>query len=222
MSLVCACPLADQMTSLPSACLEDLGVPVKLILHRTKNPSGTVYTFDANDDAGDDTDDPTTITFWNVYTGTTSDTADATKFIPTPIIHAVEMSGGEPREYGGGNATRGGIPIVRGSEFVQVNGEFLRVNQQLITVLKTYSCEDGNLSAFFVHEGGQISGIVDSQSSPTTFRGFPIQSWHVGDKMMGQRDGIDKNMVRFSLEEDYSNLLYAFNPAGTFNPVTDL
>jgi len=220
MSLVCVCAdLANAITSLSDfSCKEDLGVPVKLILHKYYSSGTTVQIYDADDNAGDDTDDPTTSTFWTAFTGA----SDATKMVVTPILHNTEFSGGEPRNYGGGNATFGGIPIVRGSEFTNVSAEFLRLPQTTVTDLKSYSCRDGNLAAFFIHEGGQISGLVDSQTSPTTFRGFPIYSFHVGDKMFGQRDGIDKNIVNFSLLEDWSDSLYAFTPAGTFNPVTDL
>ena len=207
MSLICACDPGDFTAEfLSSAGCEDVGVPVKLILQKTKNGSSlnTITPEDVILEA----------TWTDGAGGGTGllEVSDGTTCVITPIIHAGEISGGEKREYGGGNATFGGIPLVRGSESMDFSGEFLRLPQDVIDSLKGFMCHDGNLSAFFVHENGDIGVLVDDLASPTTVRGIPIRSFYVGDKMFGQRDGIDKNMISFKLEEGWSDLYRTYTP----------
>lgn len=207
MSLVCDCANADFSALSDFSCIEDVGVPVKLILQKTLDSSGAENTIT-----------PANLVLKATWTdgltpgsGLLETNTDDTCVI-TPIMHGVEQSGGEVRTYGGGNQTFGGIPIVRGSEFMNFSGEFLRLNQKTVSELKDFSCYDGNLSAYWIFENGQIGVLVDDYDTPTAVKGIPIRSWFVGDKMFGQRDGIDKNMVTFSTLEDQFNLFKLYTP----------
>lgn len=200
MSLICPCPPNPSITDIPTdECVERIGQVQKVILQRKKN--GTALNSMPYPDA------PTLAT-WNALKAAT----DSTKVQVTPFIQEPTMEAGEKREYGGGNQTLGGIPVVIGRNPSAFSGVFLDVKQSIIAAVKTYECEK-NLSVYLVNEQGQIIGLVDNVATPTVFMGIPITSFFVSDKVLGGFEEPDKNNVSWSMMPNWSDNLAIISPS---------
>lgn len=209
-SLLCACPAPSEIPSIPVAdCFEFMGQIQLFGVQRTLNGnvenSFTIAT-----------DDPALLATWTAAKALTTD--EKVQFSPQiaePVFEAGEMI-----SYGTGNAVPGGIPINLGRNPSPFVGAFLNIAQSVITEIKKYECEP-NLSVYLIDENKRIWGLVDDQTTPTIFKGIPIESFFVSDKVVGGREVADKNMINWSFKANWSDKLYAITPTD-FNPITQL
>ena len=137
---------------------------------------------------------------------------DSTKMIVSPFIEAPENEPGAKREFGGGNATLGGIPIVLGAEASQFKSYVRSQRQDVITALKSYMGEP-NIGVYLVNEAGQIAGAADNVATPTKYTPFRIQSLFIGDKKLGGFEAPDENALEFGLPSNWSNNFAVITPA---------
>ena len=207
MGLVCQCPQSAAIETIPEVtCLERFGEIQKIIIQRTKNGAVLNNIVIA-------TNDPTLLATWNTLKGAT----DSEKVQITPYIAEMTNDDVEPREAG--SVGIGGIAAILGSEFTPANGYFHDVPQSIIKKIRKYNCEVG-VSVFLVNEAGQIGGIADDNESATTFRGIPVRSFFVGNKIFGGRNDVDKNRIMWKYEPDWSDEFYVITPA--FDPLSEL
>lgn len=200
--MLCACPPAAAIVDIPTEnCLENVGQIQRFGLQRRKNGSDLnwITIADAN---------PNLLATWTAL----KTAADSTKVQFAPFIQNPTSEAGEAREFGGGNQTLGGIPIVVGRNASTFEAEFLRIKQSVIKEIKKYECE-AELSVFLMNEGGQIIGLYDDPTTPTKFRGIPIRSFFVSDKQFGGFEEPDRNMVKWGFEPNFSDNLGIIEPS---------
>lgn len=127
-----------------------------------------------------------------------------TKVVTSPILVGnVENEPGEAREFGGGNETKNGVPIIIGADMTSVSGRFYGEDQDNIATIKQWTCED--LDVIMVNEAGRL--IYDSRSTGATLYGFPMESLFVGDLKLGGFGEPDRNEFSFKLRPDWSDTL---------------
>lgn len=201
LALVCACPEASEIEDIPAvSCIERFGQIQKLILQRTKSGSTVNEIVIA-------TTDPKLLATWTALLAA----SDETKVQVTPTIAAPNNEAGEARTYGGGNTTPSGVEIILGSNPSPFTAEFLDTPQNVIAAIKKYRCETG-LSIMLVNERGQIGCWADDTVTPTKIKGFPAQSFFVGDKIMGNFEEPDKNPLSWNFLPDWSDNFHILTP----------
>lgn len=212
MSLVCQCPAATAIASVPTVtCPENFGQIQKVALQRLTKADGTKNGFTAQNSI-------TTKAAWE----TLLTAIDGTKVVVTPYINAPADSGGDARMSSGGNDDLGGIPEVLGGEPVQFTGQLRSIPQSIIKALKSLSCESntGNLGVYLFDENGRIEAIKGATEG--TYYPIPVRSFFVGSKVHGNYDAKDSNVIQWAYPDNYSDDLVIVTPAEGFNPLTDL
>lgn len=217
MGLLCGCPPSAALSNVDLAqCKESIGQIQKLIFQRRTNAAGVKNVFKPN--ATSSPTDPALLAGWTPLLAATN----GTKVVQSPFVTEPTSEPGAAREYGGGNATLGGIPIIVGREPSTFTGQFLTEKQSTIKQLKTFECED--LAVFYVDEFGRIvgdsNGLAADDDELEIF-GFPIASFFVGDKQFGQLEEPDRNMIMFRHFPNWSDNLVVVTPED-FNALTDL
>ena len=212
MSLICQCPAAAAMTTIPAVnCPENFGQIQKVAFQRLKKADGTKNSF-TNAAA------ITALASWTALLAA----ADGSKIVVSPYINAPADSGGDARRTGGGNDDLGGISQVLGANPVQFDGSLRSIPQSVIKVMKELQCEAaaGNLGVFLFDENGKIEAIQDA-TTQTTYYPIPIRSLFIGSKIHGNFDAKDSNAISWMYPDNYSDNLKIVTPAD-FNPLTDL
>jgi hypothetical protein len=210
MSLLINCPQGAALQAIPIVnCPEAIGQIQKVVFQRIKNAAGGKNKFVIA------TNDPAELATWTPVLAA----ADATKVVPSPYIQAPVFEAGAAREYGGGNETLGGMPIVIGREPSTFTGNILRAAQKTIEALKTYQVEE--VGVFLLDEFSRIIGLVDDHTTPTEFYPIPISSLFVGDKVIGGLESVDMNMVSWRFAPNWSDKLSIVVPTD-FNALSDL
>lgn len=195
MAIICTCPLAAAIDTLPVAtCPEEFGQVQKIIFQR-KGSTITILTTN-----------PNLLATWTALKAA----VDGTKVQISPFVQGPEVVPGEAREYGGGNDTLDGIPIILGSDPTAVSAKIIRVKQDVIEALKKYKCED--MGVFLINAAGQIAGVTDDIGTPLTFAPFPIRGLFVGDKAMEGFGGVDSNAIKFQMPENWSDKFHVVTP----------
>lgn len=216
MSLICQCPAASALTTIPKvACPENFGQIQKVAFQRLRKADGTVNEF--NEDEAKD------ITLLAAWTSLLT-AADGSKIVVSPYINAPADSGGDARLSSGGNDDLGGVPTVLGGNPVQFDGSLRSIPQSVIKVMKELQCEAaaGNLGVFLFDENGKIEAIDGSASGDgSIFRPIPIRALFIGSKIHGNYDAKDANAIQWQYPDNYSDNLAIVTPAD-FNPLTDL
>jgi hypothetical protein len=115
-----------------------------------------------------------------------------------------KVTAGDPREAGGGNETKNGIPVVIGQQPSSAEFMAIQFDQDVIKALKKLQCEA--LDVLFINENGQFM-YADTIYGGTAsgFYGFPIQGLSVNDLEFGDFDGKDQNKIKFYLPPNWSN-----------------
>ena len=207
MALVCSCPEAAAITTIPAVtCIESFGEVQKVIIQRTRDGSTLNEIVIA-------TDDPTLLATWTALKAA----VDSTKVQITPYIAELTNDDADPREAS--SVGIGGIARTLGSDFTSSTGQFHDIPQNVIKTIRQYNCEVG-VSVFLVNAAGQIGGIADDNDAATTFRGIPVRSFFVGNKVLGGRNDVDKNRIQWKYEPDWSDEFYIVTPV--FDPLTEL
>lgn len=212
MSLICQCPAAAAISTIPNvACPENFGQIQKVAFQRLKKADGTKNSFTS-------TAAITALASWTALLAA----ADGSKIVVSPYINAPADSGGDARLTSGGNDDLGGIPQVLGGNPVQFDGQLRSVPQSVIKTMKELMCEAqaGNLGVFLFDENGKIEAIQDATTA-TTYYPIPIRALFIGSKIHGNFDAKDMNAIQWQYPDNYSDNLAIVTPTD-FNPLTDL
>ena len=217
MSLVCQCPAAAALTTIPAVtCPENFGQIQKVAFQRLRQADGT-----RNAMVGSGTPLAPTITLKATWTALLA-AANGTKVVVSPYINAPADSGGDARRSSGGNDDLGGISEVLGGNPVQFDGQLRSVPQSVIKAMKDLMCEAnaGNLGVFLFDENGKIQALQD-KTTPTTYYPIPIRSLFIGSLIHGNFDAKDSNAISWQYPDNYSDDIAIVTPSD-FNPLTDL
>lgn len=212
MSLICQCPAAAAIPTIPNVtCPENFGQIQKVAFQRLRKADGTRNSFTA-------TAAITALASWTAQLSA----ADGGKIVVSPYINAPADSGGDARMTSGGNDDLGGVAQVLGGNPVQFDGQMRSVQQSVIKVMKELQCEAnaGNLGVFLFDENGKIEALQD-QTTETTYYPIPIRGLFIGSKIHGNFDAKDMNAISWQYPDNYSDDLVIVAPTD-FNPLTDL
>lgn len=199
--MICTCPQAAAITSIGAVtCLERFGEIQKILIQRTKN--GTVV-----NEIVIATDDPAVLATWTALKAA----VDSTKVVSTPFLAEVTNESPDPREASSTGIN--GVSAILGGEASPFTGSFHDIPQSVMKDLKDYNCEV-EISLFLINESGQILTIADDNTSALTVKGIPVvqSSFHVGDKIFGGREDVDKNNIKWSFRPNFSDELYIVTP----------
>lgn len=201
MGLLVNCPLGASLGDIPlEDCPESLGQIQKVVFQRIFSASGVKNKFVIA------TADPAVLASWTPLLAA----VDGTKVVPSPFISAPVVEAGAAREYGGGNETVSGIPITIGREPSTFTANILLTAQKTIEALKTY--QGDNVGVYLVDEYGRIVGLTDDHDTPTEFYPIPISSLFVGDKVLGNLEGVDMNAIAWKFAPNWSDKLEIVKP----------
>ena len=198
---VCTCPVGTTISSITiPSCPEYIGQIQKIIFQRTYSTGSTENVFVVG------TTNPNVLATWT----TVLDGVDGTLAVVSPWISNPAMEAGEPSTFGGGNATVDGKETVLNPTASKFTFEFHNTPQSTIAEIKTLACEQ--VSVYLVNNQGQIIG--DNDGGALNFKGIKVQSetMFVSDKVLGGLEGVDMNMVRFSLPANWSDNLEIITP----------
>ena len=212
MSLVCQCPAASALTTIPNVqCSENFGQIQKVAFQRLRKADGTRNSFTNS----------ASILLKASWTALLA-AADGSKVVVSPYINAPADSGGDARMSSGGNDDLGGVAEVLGGNPVQFDGQLRAVPQSVIKVMKELQCEAnaGNLGVFLFDENGNIQAVQD-QTTNTTYYPIPIRALFIGSLIHGNYDAKDANAISWQYPDNYSDDLKIVKPTD-FNPLTDL
>ena len=212
MSLVCQCPAASALTTIPNvACSENFGQIQKVAFQRLRKADGTRNSFTNS----------ASILLKASWTALLA-AADGSKVVVSPYINAPADSGGDARMSSGGNDDLGGIAEVLGGNPVQFDGQLRSIPQSVIKVMKELQCEAnaGNLGVFLFDENGNIQALRDPTTA-TTYYPIPIRALFIGSLIHGNFDAKDSNAISWQYPDNYSDDLVIVKPSD-FNPLTDL
>ena len=212
MSLICQCPAAAAIATIPNVtCPENFGQIQKVAFQRLYKANGVRNSFTTTAD----------IKLKASWTALLS-AEDGSKVVVSPYINAPADSGGDARMTSGGNDDLGGIAEVLGGNPVQFDGSLRSIPQSVIKAMKALQCEAnaGNLGVFLFDENGKIEAIQD-ETTPTTYYPIPIRALFIGSKIHGNFDAKDSNAISWQYPDNYSDDLAIVTPSD-FNPLTDL
>lgn len=212
MSLICQCPAAAAIATIPNVtCPENFGQIQKVAFQRLRKADGKRNSFTTE----------AAITLKASWTALLS-AEDGSKVVVSPYINAPADSGGDARMTSGGNDDLGGIAEVLGGNPVQFDGSLRSVPQSVIKTMKALQCEAnaGNLGVFLFDENGKIEAIQDETTS-TTYYPIPIRALFIGSKIHGNFGAKDSNAISWQYPDNYSDDLAIVTPSD-FNPLTDL
>lgn len=218
MSLICQCPAADALTSIPKVtCPENFGQIQKVAFQRLAKADGTKNSFTGGSGT------PVvpsicTLAAWQTPLAAT----DGSKIVVSPYINNPTDGGGDARMSNGGNEDLGGIPEVLGGNPVTFDGSMRSMPQNVIKIMKELQCEAnvGNLGVYLFDENGNIEAIQDD-TTPTTYYPIPIRALFIGSKIHGGYGAKDSNLISWQYPDNYSDNLVILEPTD-FNPLTDL
>lgn len=211
MSLICQCPAASALTTIPNvACPESFGQIQKVAFQRLRKADGTVNSFTSQ----------ASILLKASWTALLA-AVDGSKIVVSPYINSPADSGGDARMSSGGNDDLGGIATVLGGNPVQFDGSLRSIPQSVIKVMKELQCEAaaGNLGVFLFDENGKIEAIEGETEG--TYTPIPIRALFIGSKIHGNYDAKDSNAISWQYPDNYSDNLAIVTPTD-FNPLTDL
>jgi hypothetical protein len=185
MATPICCPiptyLASAVTS-TTGCAQDVGQIQKFIFWRRDNNTTVASAI--------------TSTYWSTALTATGDT----KAVVSPFCGNVEVEPGDAREFGGGNETRDGIPIIKGSEATTLMGRFYQEDQDVIETMKDWKCE--KLDVIMINENNQL--IYDDRGGATVY-GFPLESLNIKDLRIGGYTDADYNEFSMRLVPNWSD-----------------
>lgn len=219
MSLVCQCPAASALTTIPNvACSENFGQIQKVAFQRLRKADGTRNSFTGTTGSTTPVENIKLLASWTALLAA----ADGSKIVVSPYINAPADSGGDARMSSGGNDDLGGIAEVLGGNPVQFDGQLRSIPQSVIKVMKELQCEAnaGNLGVFLFDENGNIQAVRD-QTTATTYYPIPIRALFIGSLIHGNFDAKDSNAISWQYPDNYSDDLVIVKPSD-FNPLTDL
>ena len=219
MSLVCQCPAASALTTIPNVqCSENFGQIQKVAFQRLRKADGTRNSISGTTGSTTTVENIKLLATWTALLAA----ADGSKVVVSPYINAPADSGGDARLTSGGNDDLGGVQEVLGGNPVQFDGQIRAVPQSVIKAMKELQCEAnaGNLGVFLFDENGNIQAVQD-QTTATTYYPIPIRTLFIGSLIHGNYDAKDANNISWQYPDNYSDDLVIVKPTD-FNPLTDL
>lgn len=219
MSLVCQCPAASALTTIPNVqCSENFGQIQKVAFQRLRKADGTRNSISGTTGSTTPVENIKLLATWTALLAA----ADGSKVVVSPYINAPADSGGDARLTSGGNDDLGGVQQVLGGNPVQFDGQIRSVPQSVIKAMKELQCEAnaGNLGVFLFDENGNIQAVQD-QTTATTYYPIPIRTLFIGSLIHGNYDAKDSNAISWQYPDNYSDDLAIVKPSD-FNPLTDL
>jgi hypothetical protein len=220
--MICECPAAASIPTIPTFnCSENFGQIQKIAFQRLKYTEAGAPPTTGENVFAESSNSIKLKASWTAAIALTNDK----KVAISPFIEAPTQDGGDPRTFGGGNDTLGGMEIIIGSEPTTFTAVLRRCPQHVIAVLKELQCEavQGNLGVYLFSENGQIEAIKEEVSSGggstnVNYKPIPIRSLFVGDKIHGGFEEPDHNNLQFAFEPNYSDKLAIVTPTD-FNPL---
>lgn len=217
MGMNCGCPAGAHLADLTIAdCKESFGQIQKVLIQRIFKSTGVKNKFTVAE-----------IGVKSEMVGYMA-SQDGQKIIISPYIQNPTTTPGEPRTFGGGNATLGGVEMIIGREPTTFEGIIYQESQDTIKVMKSYGCEE--IGVFLIDEYGNIGGISVKNGDPEydistgeCIMPIPIRSFFVGDKNLGGYEEPDSNTIRWSFVPNWSDrLIMVKQSTMDYNPLTDL
>lgn len=216
MSVICACPAAESLTTIPAfTCGENFGQIQKLAFQRLTYVSTSGSTSSVVKNGFDDDSPITAKASWTAKMAAT----DGSKIVVTPFVEAPTQEGGDPITYGGGNETLGGVEEIVGRNASTITFALNKWPQANVKALKALQCET-NLGVYLFSEHGAIEAIKTQEGTEDFYSPIPIRALFVGDKVHGGLEAPDSNLLQFAFLPNYSDDLVVVSPA--FNPLNDL
>ena len=185
MATPICCPVPTYLESAVTSttgCAQDVGQVQKFIFWRRDNNTTVASAI--------------TSTYWSTALTATGDS----KAVVSPFCGNVEVEPGDAREFGGGNETKDGIPIIKGSEATILTGRFYQEDQDIIGIMKDWKCE--KLDVIMINENNQL--IYDDRGGATVY-GFPLESLNIKDLKIGGFTDADYNEFSMRLVPDWSD-----------------
>lgn len=213
MTLICNCPKAAAISEIPDkVCEKEIGQIQKLIFQRR-------FSGGSENQITIATSNPNLLATWTPLLAA----ADSTKVVVSPIVEEPATTPGEARQFGGGNATPGGVIRILGGNPTAMTFVVRNCPQEIIAAMKELMCESrvGDLTVSVITEKGQIVMDSDNGAAPTIAKGFPCDSLFVGDLAAGGYDAPDQNAISFQLKSGWSDNAYFVTP-DDFDPLVDL
>ena len=210
--MICKCPAGTALPDIPvSNCPESFGQIQKVAFQRLYKNNGEKNKFETS--AGIEKK-----ASWTPLLSADDDT----KVVVSPYIQAPTAEAGEPRTFGGGNETLGGIEEIVGRNPTPFTGVMRKLPQKIIKAMKELQSESWgeNLGVYLFDENGTIGAIQDPKTE-TTHYPIPIRSLFIGDKTLGGYEAPDSNNIQWSFLPNWSDDLAIIVPED-FNPLTDL
>jgi hypothetical protein len=192
----CTCPVGTYLTNLGTiTCPESFGQTQKLVIQRAAAAGTGGYGI------------VSTVILAATWTALKA-AVDSTKAIITPFLSGLTTEIGKAKEFGSGNEVRNGIPIIFGTDPTKVTVKLYEYPASVIRNLKLLACE-ANLEIGLINELGFLGCRVDG----TIYKGFPIQSLFVSDKMLGGFDGPDYYELTFQMKPNWSDYFTIVDPS---------
>lgn len=197
MGLNCQCPPAAALTGfvIPQ-CLESFGQVNKVVFQRIESAAGTKNKI---------TDAKVLANWTPAMTA-----ADGTKAVITPFLSNPEVTPGDKKTYGGGNATPGGVVMVIGSEPTTFTAKMDNIPQTVISAMKKLMCE--KVGVYLINERGDIGCISATVGAATNHFPIPVSGLFIGDKALGGLDDPDSNAIEWSFKPDWSDNFVIIKP----------
>jgi hypothetical protein len=178
---LCNCPVGSALTSwtLPD-CIEDFGQIQKFLFQRVYSSGTTKNSFSVG--GVDDADEITNMT-------TRLSAANGTLILQSPYVEGVSFTPGDIITTGGGDDSRDGVEVVRGTDPSTMEGFFYEIPQSVAKKIKDLACEE--IGVYLINEYGQIGGIADDNENATVFYPIPIaqRTFNLADKGFGGQNG---------------------------------
>lgn len=223
--MICPCPAANSLREIPKpSCPEDFGQIQKIAFQRIQNSRGPVP---GNKNGFHPDADIHVLASWSAKMSANDDG----KIVVSPFIEAPTQEGGDPRTFGGGNETLGGVEIIMGSNPSNFTCVVRRAPQCVIAAMKQLMCEAANhnlavylfsefgtIEALAVNDDGTLDTACTTEADVKFWRPIPIQSLFIGDKIHGGFEQPDSNSIQFSFAPNYSDALRIITPRD-FNPL---
>lgn len=204
---MCKCPGNASLPTIPQVdCYESFGQIQKAIFQRLYKSTGEKNKLGK--------EQITKLASWTPLLTASDDT----KVVVSPYIQAPTNEAGEPRTFGGGNDTPGGIEEIIGRDPSSFTGVLRKIPQKVIKAMKELQCESwgDNLGVYLVDGNGAIECLSDD----TDCFPIPIRSLFIGDKSHGGFEAPDNNAIQWSFLPNYSDDLVIVVPE--FNPLLEL
>lgn len=141
--------------------------------------------------------------------------SDTSKAVFSPLLGNPEFEPGEPTEFGGGNETVDGVPLVVGYEPTTFSFRHYSLQKGMAAELREFACRVND--AFYVNENRQI---IYNAKSATTATGFSVQSYSLSDRKPGGYAEPDYNNGKIMHPEEWSDNYTMTEKITAWNPLS--